>query len=308
MEKVICIVGPTASSKTKVSIELAKKINGEIISADSMQIYKVLKVGTAKVTKEEMQNIPHHLIDFVEVEDEFSVAEFKELCIEKIEDIISRGKTPILVGGTGLYFSAVINDLTFEKEEVNEELRQKLYIYAEQYGNKYVHDILEKVDYQASLEIHPNNLKRVIRAIEIASTGVTKTEKVKEDKLKKNTKFNFQIFCLKWEKDILNERINQRVDIMLDQGLEAEAKLVSKFKYGTLRQAIGYKEFSKYFYGELSYEETVELIKLRSRQYAKRQMTWFKKMENVNYIDMNNDINNIVVDIMEKSYEKEEGK
>lgn len=326
MEKVICIVGATASGKTSLSVELAKKINGEIISADSMQIYKELSVGTAKVTQEEMQGIPHHLIDFVNIREDFSVAQYKLLCYQKIEEIIKKGKIPIIVGGTGLYVSSVINDLNFEKTEVDESFREKLYNDAKINGNEYIHKILESIDPISAKEIHPNNLKRVIRAIEICKSGITKSQKVNEDKKRVNDKYDFMIFCLKWDKEILAERIDKRVDQMIEQGLEDEAKKVMKLNSGTLRQAIGYKEFGDYFNAlastsvtpgftvERTLEGTISLIKLRTRQYAKRQMTWFKKMRNIEYIEMDNEkstesaMKDALKKIVGKIYEEEKTK
>ena len=289
--KVICIVGPTASGKTAFSIELAKRINGEIISADSMQIYKDLEVGTAKVTKEEMDGIPHHLVDFVDIEEEFSVADYKKMCYEKIGEILQRGKTPIIVGGTGLYMSAVILNMDFKEEKVDEEYRNKLYELAKKYSNEYVHDMLKKVDEKSALEIHPNNLKRVIRALEMYKSNNKKSDYIDSEKDridKQNSIYDFKLFCLTFPKEILDERINKRVDIMIDKGLEEEAKIVYGLKSGTVRQAVGYKEFFDYFENKKSLEEVIEEVKLRTRQYAKRQMTWFKKMKNINYLDMQN--------------------
>ena len=305
MNKVICIVGPTASGKTSLSVELAKKINGEIISADSMQIYKELSIGTAKVTKEEMQNIPHHLVDFVDINEEFSVADFKKLAIEKIDDILSRNKVPILVGGTGLYISSIVNNMTFEDEQIDIKYREELYNLAKEKGNEYVHDILKKIDLKAANDIHPNNLKRVIRALEIAKSGIIKTERLIEDKKRINNKYIFDIYCLNFSKEILNERINKRVDIMISNGLEKEARIVNKLKTGTLRQAIGYKEFNEYFSGTKSLEEVVEEIKLRTRQYSKRQLTWFKKIENIKYLDALKTKEQLINSIKRGLYEEE---
>ena len=305
---VICIVGPTASGKTALSVELAKELNGEIISVDSMQIYKNLSVGTAKVTKEEMQNIKHHLIDFVDLEEEFSVADFKKLAIQKIEEILSKKKIPILVGGTGLYMSAIIDDMDFKEEKVDVDYRENLYSLAKEKGNKFVHKMLEEVDPISASEIHPNNLKRVIRALEINRAGSKKSSHIESEKLRienNDSKYDFMLFCTYFPKEILDERINKRVDIMIQNGLEKEARLVYNLKKGTVRQAVGYKEFFEYFESRKSLNEVIEEIKLRTRQYAKRQNTWFKKMKNVNYIDMQDGIDSAKNKIMERIYERE---
>lgn len=305
---VICIVGPTASGKTALSVELAKELNGEIISVDSMQIYKKLSVGTAKVTKEEMQNIKHHLIDFVDLEEEFSVADFKKLATQKIEEIISKKKIPILVGGTGLYMSAIIDDMDFKEEKVDVDYRENLYSLAKENGNKFVHKMLEEVDPISASEIHPNNLKRVIRALEINRAGSKKSSHIENEKLRienNDSKYDFMLFCTYFPKEILDERINKRVDIMIQNGLEKEARLVYNLKKGTVRQAVGYKEFFEYFESRKSLNEVIEEIKLRTRQYAKRQNTWFKKMKNVNYIDMQDGIDSAKNKIMERIYERE---
>ena len=305
---VICIVGPTASGKTALSVELAKELNGEIISVDSMQIYKNLSVGTAIVTKEEMQNIKHHLIDFVDLEEEFSVADFKKLATQKIEEIISKKKIPILVGGTGLYMSAIIDDMDFKEEKVDVDYRENLYSLAKENGNKFVHKMLEEVDPISASEIHPNNLKRVIRALEINRAGSKKSSHIESEKLRienNDSKYDFMLFCTYFPKEILDERINKRVDIMIQNGLEKEARLVYNLKKGTVRQAVGYKEFFEYFESRKSLNEVIEEIKLRTRQYAKRQNTWFKKMKNVNYIDMQDGIDSAKNKIMERIYERE---
>ncbi len=289
---VICIVGPTASGKTGLSIELAKKLNGEIISADSMQIYKELSIGTAKVTKEEMQNIPHHLIDVCSIEDSFSVADFKNMCYDKIDDIIKRGNTPIIVGGTGLYVSAVVNNMSFDEEEIDLEYRNYLYNLAETNSNEYLHDMLKKIDEKSAKEIHPNNLKRVIRALEIAkNSGKLKSEHMQEEKeriKKENIPYNFLVFYIDFARNILYERINERVDIMLNQGLLKEAKMIydkNLKKDSTCMQAIGYKEFFPYFENKVTIEEAVEKLKQETRKYAKRQETWFKNKLDIIKID-----------------------
>jgi tRNA dimethylallyltransferase len=307
LNNVICIVGPTASGKTSLGVELAKRINGEIISADSMQIYKRLNIGTAKVTEEEMQGIPHHLVDIVSPEQDFSVADFKRLCCEKIDEIIKKDKTPIIVGGTGLYVSSVILDMNFEEKKIDEEYRNELYDLADKFSNEYVHNLLKEVDQRSANEIHPNNLKRVIRALEMYKLNKIKSNHMDEEKERINKlkpKYNFKLFCLKLDKEILHNRINIRVDQMIKQGLEEEAKLVYRLPNCTAKQAVGYKEFFEYFENKINLNAVIENIKLKTRQYAKRQMTWFKKMPNVIYLDAMNTKDKIIEEIMVNIYEK----
>ena len=298
MEKnlVICIVGPTASGKTGLSIELAKKINGEIISADSMQIYKELNIATAKVTQEEMQNIPHHLIDICSIQESFSVADFKKMCYDKIDEIIKRGNTPIIVGGTGLYVSAVVNNMNFIEEDVNLEYREYLYNLAKTHSNEYLYNMLKEIDEESAKEIHPNNLKRVIRAIEIAKNSQKlKSKHMEEEKERlenEDIPYNFVTFYIDFNREKLYERINERVDLMLKQGLLKEAKMVYDKKLekdSTCMQAIGYKEFFPYFENNITLEETVEKLKQETRKYAKRQETWFKNKLDI--IKINGEMN-----------------
>ncbi len=298
MEKnlVICIVGPTASGKTGLSIELAKKINGEIISADSMQIYKELNIATAKVTQEEMQNIPHHLIDICSIQESFSVADFKKMCYDKIDEIIKRGNTPIIVGGTGLYVSAVVNNMNFIEEDVNLEYREYLYNLAKTHSNEYLYDMLKEIDEESAKEIHPNNLKRVIRAIEIAKNSQKlKSKHMEEEKERienEDTPYNFVTFYIDFYREKLYERINERVDLMLKQGLLKEAKMVYDKKLekdSTCMQAIGYKEFFPYFENNITLEDAVEKLKQETRKYAKRQETWFKNKLDI--IKINGEMN-----------------
>lgn len=282
MNKVICIVGPTASGKTGLSIELAKKYNAEIISADSMQIYKGLDVGTAKVTEEEAQGIPHHIIDVCNVEDKFSVADFQQMCYDKIEEIHSRGKNVIIAGGTGLYVNAVVYNMNFTEEEIDEGFRKELENIAETKGKEYLYNMLIELDAESAKQIHMNNVKRVIRAIEIAKkTDTLKSVHMQKEKERIGTeksKYDFIVFCIEQEREYLYNRINLRVDLMLKDGIVEEAKKVYDMKLpqdNTCMQAIGYKEFFPYFEGKCTLEECVETLKKETRHYAKRQMTWF---------------------------------
>lgn len=281
MDKVICIVGPTASGKTGLAIELAKKIDAEIISADSMQIYKGLDVGTAKVTKEEAQGIPHHIIDVCNVEDKFSVADFKKMCYDKIEEILSRGKKVIIAGGTGLYVNSVVYNMNFDEEETDLEYRKELESIAKEKGNEYLHKMLEDLDPESAKEIHMNNVKRVIRAIEMAKNTKLKSIHMEEEReriQKENSKYDFFVFCIEQEREYLYNRINLRVDLMVNDGIVEEAKKVYDMKLpkdNTCMQAIGYKEFFPYFEGKETLEEATETLKKETRHYAKRQLTWF---------------------------------
>ena len=282
MDKVICIVGPTASGKTGLAIELAKKIDAEIISADSMQIYKGLDVGTAKVTKEEAEGIPHHIIDVCSPEDKFSVADFKNLCYDTIKEIKSRGKNVIIAGGTGLYVNSVVYNMNFTDEEVDEEYRHELENIAKEKGNEYLHNMLKEIDPETAEEIHMNNVKRVIRAIEIAKkTDKLKSTHMQEEKERINIEkspYDFVVFCIEQERQYLYERINLRVDLMIKDGILDEAKKVYNMKLpkdNTCMQAIGYKEFFPYFENKATLEDCIENLKKETRHYAKRQMTWF---------------------------------
>lgn len=287
MNNVICIVGPTASGKTGLSIELAKRMNAEIISADSMQIYKDLNIATAKVTKEEMQGIPHHLIDICTPEKNFSVADFKEMCYDKIQDIINRGKTPIIVGGTGLYINAIVENMNFDKQEVDYEYREFLEKLSKEKSNEYIYNMLKNIDPKSAESIHPNNVKRVIRALEIAkNSNALKSEHMLSEEIRKkenNNKFNFFVFYIDYPRDILYDRINLRVDNMVKEGLIEEVRMVYDMDLpinSTCMQAIGYKELFPFFRGEKSMQECIEDLKLSTRKYAKRQETWFKNKLN----------------------------
>ena len=281
MNKVICIVGPTASGKTGLAIELAKKINAEVISADSMQIYKDLDVGTAKVTAEEAQGIPHHLIDVCNVEDKFSVADFKAMCYDKIEEIQKRGKNVIIAGGTGLYVNAVVYNMNFTEEETDTKLRQELEKIAKEKGNEYLHNMLKEIDPVTAEQIHMNNVKRVIRAIEMAKNVGLKSEHMEAEKTRianEKAPYEFVVFCIEQEREYLYSRINLRVDLMIKDGILDEARKVYDMKLpqdNTCMQAIGYKEFFPYFEGTCTLEECIETLKKETRHYAKRQMTWF---------------------------------
>ncbi len=284
--KVIVICGPTASGKTALSIELAKRINGEIISADSMQIYKDMNIGAAKPTKEEMQGIKHYLLDCISPEVRYSVADFKENAEKAIKEILEKGKTPIVVGGTGLYVNSLIYAIEYSKTEFNEEYRKKLESLCEEKGLEYLYDEAMKIDPEAMKIISANDRKRIMRVLEIyKETGKTKTEQEKESR--KEVMYDYHVFSLNMEREILYDRINKRVDLMLKQGLIEEVKaLLEKYKdFPTAMQGLGYKEVRDYLESTMTYDEMVEKIKMETRRYAKRQITWFKKNKETIWLD-----------------------
>lgn len=289
MKKLVCVAGPTGSGKTGLGIEIAKKYNGEIISADSMQIYKKLNIGTAKPTIEEMEGIPHHLIDIVSPYSEFSVKEFVDLANKKIDEILGRGKLPIVVGGTGLFISSLIDNVKFSEGESDEKLREELREIALKKGAEYLHNMLKEIDYDSYLRLHPNNIKRVIRAIEIyKTTGITMTEQIKNSR-NVPPSFDLKYFGLNGDRQYIYDRINKRVDIMVKKGLFDEVENLYKegldLSYKSM-QAIGYKEIIMYLEGKLEKQEAIDLIKQESRRYAKRQLTWFRRDERINWIDI----------------------
>ncbi|MDD3303363.1 MAG: tRNA (adenosine(37)-N6)-dimethylallyltransferase MiaA [Clostridia bacterium] len=304
-DKIVCIVGPTASGKTGLSIELAKKINAEIISADSMQIYKDLTIGTAKVTEEEKQGIKHHIIDICNPGEKFSVADFKNLCYDKIKEIIARGKKVIIVGGTGLYVSAVVDNMCFDNEEIDFVYRKELEELAAKESNDYLYDMLIKIDPESAKVIHKNNVKRVIRALEIAkSSKELKSVHMNKEVIRKQQEkeYDFYVFCMNMKKELLHERINTRIDLMLQQGIIEEAKKLYELnldKDCTCMQAIGYKEFFPYFNNSSSLEGCVEKLKLETRRYAKRQMTWFKNKLSSHFLDATKEKKVLICEILE---------
>ena len=287
MQKVIVICGPTASGKTSLSIKLAKRINGEIVSCDSMQIYKDMTIGTAKPTKDEMQGIKHYLIDCVSPEQRFSVADYKREATNAINEILSKGKVPILVGGTGLYLESLIYGIEYEKIEVDLDYRAELDKLEEKKGLQYLYEIAQKIDEEATKKISPNDKKRIYRILEIyKATGKTKTMLEKESR-SKGPDFSYILFGINMEREKLYERINKRVDIMIKNGLIDEVKaLLKKYnKFPTAMQGLGYKEVIEYLEGNLTKNEMMEKIKMMSRRYAKRQMTWFRKYDNITWLD-----------------------
>ncbi len=287
MEKeLIVISGPTACGKTKAAINLAKAINGEIISADSMQVYKYMDIGTAKPSVEEMDGVPHYLIDVYYPDFEYSAFVFQKEAKVLIEHIVAKGKTPIIAGGTGFYINTLLFDNNFT-ETTSEEIRKGLYDQALSYGNEYLHKQLQEVDPESAIAIHQNNLKRVVRALEY---NIISGEKFSEHNKKEraNTiKYNAKIFILNFDRQELYHRINFRVDIMVEQGLFNEVSSLLNMGYGeglVSMQGLGYKEVVKFFKGEYSKEEAIEQIKQGTRRFAKRQITWFKHQLSGNWL------------------------
>jgi tRNA dimethylallyltransferase len=279
-KKLLIIAGPTAVGKTNLSIKLAKELNGEIVSTDSMQIYKYMDIGSAKITNEEMEGIPHHMIDVVEPENSFSVAEYKSMAINCIEDILSRNKLPILVGGTGLYINALTCNMNFTEADSDDEYRKELELLAEEHGNEYIHNMLKDIDPISYKEIHHNNRKRVIRALEVYKLTNKPFSSFNSGNEFYNGPYDVNYYVLNMNRKKLYERINLRVDIMLEMGLIDECIKLKNMGYNSLMQSmqgIGYKEVFYYLENKITYDEAVEMIKKGSRNYAKRQLTWFRR-------------------------------
>ena len=286
--KILCVVGPTASGKTDYAVELALKCGGEVVSCDSMQIYKHMDIGTAKPTADEMKGVKHHMIDIIEPNESFSVARFSEMARECIDDILLRGKMPVLCGGTGLYFDSTINNINFIQMDTDEEYRKYLESAAKEFGNEYIYKIFKRVDEESAESIHPNNLKRVIRALEIYKTTGKKKSELDKEQLSEPL-YEPEITGLMRDREVLYDRINKRVDIMMEKGLVEEVSELIKMGIdteATSMQAIGYKEIIEYLDGKTSLSDAVDKIKRESRRYAKRQLTWFKRNEKIHWINI----------------------
>lgn len=284
---VVIICGPTASGKTSLSIDLAKKMNGEIISADSMQIYEDMDIGTAKPTAEEMDGIKHYLVGCISPSVRYSVADFKRDSVNAIEEIINNKKMPIVVGGTGLYVDSLIYGIDYNEMKVDMDYRAFLEKQAEEKGTEYLYNMAKEIDPEAMKKISQNDKKRICRVLEIFNTtGKNKTELEAESR-KKELPYNFKIFAIDMPRDMLYDRINRRVDIMIENGLIEEVEAITK-KYDdmpTAMQGLGYKEIVQYMNGEFTKEEAIEKIKMESRRYAKRQLTWFRRNKNIIWLD-----------------------
>lgn len=293
--KVIVICGPTASGKTSLSIELAKKINGEIISCDSMQIYKDMNIGTAKPSQEEMQGVKHYLLSIIEPTQRYSVAEYKKDAEKAIEEILAKNKTPIVVGGTGLYVDSLIYGIEYQDIKLDEKYRERLEKRVLEEGLEVLYKEAKKIDEQAIQKISPNDQKRILRILEIYhTTGKTKTQQEIESR-KNDIKYDYKVFALNMEREKLYERINKRVDIMIEQGLIKEVEeLLNKYsQFPTAMQGLGYKEVVEYLQRKITKEEMIEKVKRETRRYAKRQITWFRKNKQTIWLDASKGDSNI---------------
>lgn len=284
--KLLVVVGPTASGKTKLAVELAKKNSGEVISADSMQVYREMSIATAKPTVEEMDGVPHHLVDFLPLSEEFSVSDFVNLARARIAEIAARGNLPIVAGGTGLYINSLIDHVNFSEIEHDGALRERLYAEAKLDGGKRLYDYLCQIDPESAAWIHPNNLVRVVRAVEIyEATGLTMTEQKRRSRLEESP-YDVCIIGLNYrDRQTLYDRINRRVDLMVEAGLLDEVRRV--YESGNLKtayNAIGYKELVPYLQGEAELGDCLEKVKQESRRYAKRQLTWFRRDGRIHWI------------------------
>lgn len=309
--RIICVVGPTASGKTALGIGLAKALDGEIVSADSMQVYKDMPIASAVPTEKEKENIPHHLMEFLEPEHQLTVAEYVDLAHKKIEEIKEKGKTPIVVGGTGLYIDSLVNNIKFTSEEFRAETRKRLEKEYDDIGGERMLDRLREFDPETAEKLYANDKKRIVRAFEIyENTGVTMSKQYEFSRETPSPYDTVFIGINYKNRELLYERINIRVDKMFENGLIDEAKSFYKKsgKSGGF-QAIGHKEFYPYFEGKTSLEEAVDCLKQQTRRYAKRQLTWFRKNENINWIyaDESKNVLADALEIIERSG-KNEGK
>ncbi len=282
---VVAVVGPTASGKSDLAVEICRRFNGEAVSADSMQIYKGLDISTAKPTEEEKKGIPHYMMDFLDTKESFSVAEYQAMAGECIKDIHSRGKLPVIVGGTGLYIDTLLNNVRLTEDSFDEALRAKLLKRVEEEGIDSLLTELEKIDPEYASKMHPNNVKRIVRALEVwYSSGTTMTQQIENSKAESPYEVLYLGLDAK-DRDFLYNRINLRVDIMLANGLEAEAKdYLAQPDMSTSSQAIGCKELKPYFNGEMTLSEAAENLKQATRRYAKRQLTWFRRNKEIKWL------------------------
>ena len=302
--KIIVIVGPTAVGKTYVSVELARKLNTEVISADSMQIYKGMDVGTAKITENEKRGVIHHMIDIVNPDENYSVSEFKNDAEKIIDNLLLKDKIPVIAGGSGLYVNSLIYDLDFSNAKSNERLREYYTYYYNEYGEEALYDKLIKIDPISAQRIHKNNIKRVIRALEVYDITGKKFSELNTDVRKESKKYDCVLIGLSMERKVLYERINQRVDEMLSNGLVEEVKSLIDNGYDknlVSMRGIGYKEIIDYLEGSMDLEEAANILKRNTRRFAKRQYTWFLKDKNVKWFSMDNldEAGNTVKNILE---------
>lgn len=286
----IILTGPTAVGKTALSIGLAKAVDGEIISADSMQVYRKMNIGTAKIQQSEMQGVRHHLIDILDPGEDFNVVLFKKYALEAMKDIYSRGKIPVVVGGTGFYIQALLYDINFEDNDNDMSYREELQTLAAEHGNSYIHDMLVGVDPESAEKIHENNVKRVIRALEFYKKTGTKISKHNEAESQKESPYNFEYFVLNDDRQKLYDRIDRRIDIMLEDGLLDEVRSLVDEGYSrdlVSMQGLGYKEMIDYIQERYTLDEAVYTLKRDTRHFAKRQVTWFKREKQVTWVNKN---------------------
>lgn len=286
----IILTGPTAVGKTALSIGLAKAVDGEIISADSMQVYRKMNIGTAKIQQSEMQGVRHHLIDILDPGEDFNVVLFKKYALEAMKDIYSRGKIPVVVGGTGFYIQALLYDINFEDNGNDMSYREELQTLAAEHGNSYIHDMLAGVDPESAEKIHENNVKRVIRALEFYKKTGTKISEHNEAESQKESPYNFEYFVLNDDRQKLYDRIDRRIDIMLEDGLLDEVKSLVDEGYSrdlVSMQGLGYKEMIDYIQERYTLDEAVYTLKRDTRHFAKRQVTWFKREKQVTWVNKN---------------------
>lgn len=309
-KSLVVLTGPTAVGKTELSIGLAKQINGEIISADSMQIYKYMDIGTAKIKKEEMRGVKHYLVDELEPTDEFHIVKFQEMAKSAMEEIWSKGKIPILVGGTGFYIQSIVYDIDFSAEREKDGYRQELERLAEEKGAIWLHTELEKVDPVSAEKIHPNNIKKVIRALEYYKENHAPISAHNEEQMQKESPYHFAYFVLNRDRKVLYERIDKRVDLMMQEGLLEEVRGLKEKGYTkklVSMQGLGYKEILDYLDGECSLEDAIYRLKRDTRHFAKRQLTWFRRERETIFIEKEKFASDeeILSFMMEKLREKE---
>lgn len=284
----IVLTGPTAVGKTKLSIALAKAVNGEIISADSMQVYRYMDVGSAKITPDEMDGVPHHLVDVLDPTEDFNIVLFQQLAKKSMEEIYAKGRIPILVGGTGFYIQALTRDIDFTQSEQDDSYRQELETLAAEKGNTFLHDMLASVDPKSAEDIHENNVKRVIRALEFYKQNGTRISEHNEEQKEHVSPYNLAYFVLNAPRPLLYERIDARVDEMLKNGLVEEVKTLQRMgchRGMVSMQGLGYKEILAWLEGEYPYDEAVRILKRDTRHFAKRQLTWFRREGEVIWVD-----------------------
>lgn len=307
----IVIAGPTASGKTSLSVNLAKKINGEIISADSMQVYKYMDIGTAKIREHEMEGVKHYLVDELYPDEEFNINIFQKEVKKATEEIRSKGKIPILVGGTGFYIQSIVYDIDFQETDADIDYRNELEQLANEKGNTFIHNMLREVDEVSANKIHENNVKRVIRALEFYKQTGTPISKHNEEEQKKSTPYNLLFYVLNMDRAVLYERIDKRVDIMINEGLVEEVKKLKDLGYSkdlVSMKGLGYKEIIDYLDGKFSLEESIYILKRDTRHFAKRQLTWFKREKEaiwLNVTDYSYSIEKILKKIIKDVEEKQ---